>query len=152
MKPPARLFVNARPAATAARGLAVAAAGALVCGCVGNPFAEAQVDPRSPVAAEVARAARTSTDFPSFAEIPVVPTDVRPIRMYGDAAREVELVRAELERATAPGTWTLQNTEAFAERARRDVGPEIAPAEPRDTEAYADELRRRATPPPPPKR
>jgi hypothetical protein len=152
MKPPARLFSNAVSSSAAARILGVAALGALVAACVSNPFEDAQVDPASPVAAEVAKAARHNTDFPSFAEIPAVPTDVRPVRMFGDAKRDVELARAELERATAPSTWTLQDTEAFAASARRAAGPELPPANPRDTEAYADELRRRATPPPPPKR
>ncbi|HEY8574675.1 hypothetical protein [Phenylobacterium sp.] len=152
MNPLARHYLNARPSAAAARTLAALAAGALVSGCVSNPFEDAKVDPASPIAAEVANAARVNTDFPSFAEIPAVPRDLRPPRMFGDAAHEIELARAELERATAPETWTLQNTEAFAARARRDVGPELAPVDPRATEAYADELRRRATPPPPPKR
>ncbi len=147
-----RLFVNARRNGMAARLLACAGAAALLCGCVGNPFKDAKVDPRSPVAAEVAKAARANKDYPSFSEIPAKPTDVRPLRMFGQAAEEVELARARLERETAPETWTLSNTEGFAASARTAAGPELPPADPRDTEAFADELRNRATPPPPPKR
>lgn len=134
--------------------LVVGGVAGLICGCVSNPFEDAQVDPRSPVAAEVAKAARANTDFPSFSEIPATPTDVRPTRMFGQAARDIELARAQLERETAPGTWTLRegDTETFAARARREVGPELPPVDQRGTDAYAAELRRRATPPPPPKR
>lgn len=152
MKPPARLFVNAVRSLADARALAILAAGAAVSGCVGNPFQDAQVDPGSPIAAEVERVARANTDFPSFSEIPRVPDDVRPLRMFGESAREVELAGLKLERETGPETWTLQNTEGFASRARQDAGPELAPADPRDTEAFVNEQRRRATPPPPPKR
>lgn len=152
MSAPVRLFMNAYQSATAARVLACLGAAALLSGCVGNPFKAAAVDPASPVAAEVAKAARHNTDFPSFAEIPAKPNDVRPLEMFGQAAAEVELARAQLEADTAPGTWTLNDTEGFANRARTDAGPDVAPGDPRDTEAFAEDLRRRATPPPPPKR
>jgi hypothetical protein len=131
--------------------LRLAAAGAL-CGltaaCVGDPVSDARVDPNSPVAADVARMSRANADFPSFNEMPVVSKDTRPIRAYGQAANELEQVRAELERQTAENTWTLRNTETFAERARRDV-PDLPPPSPGDAEAFARELRQRATPPPP---
>lgn len=152
MSAPARLFRNACQSATAARLLAGLAAAGLLSGCVANPIKESAIDPTSPVAGEVAKVARHNTDFPSFSEIPAKPNDVRPLKMFGQAAADVELAAAELERNTAPETWSLQETDAFADRARRDAGPEIAPADPRDTEAFADELRKRATPPPPPKR
>lgn len=152
MNLPDRTFVNAGRSFTAARILGALGAAALVSGCMGNPFQDAQVDPRSPVAAEVAKAARANADYPSFAEIPAVPTDVRPLAMWGRDARAAQQARAELERATAPETWSLSNTEGFAATARRQAGPEIQPASPANTDAYANELRRRATPPPPPKR
>jgi hypothetical protein len=56
---------------------------------------------------------------------------------------------AALERDTAPDTWTLNATDAFVEKARRDAGPQIEPPKPGDAEAFARELRERATPPPP---
>lgn len=153
MNQSARTFAYARQTCVVARIFAVAAAGAVVAGCVGNPFAEAQVDPSSPVAAEVTRLARANSDYPSFSEIPATPTDVRPLPMWGAAAGDLKSVKAELERATAPETWTLTgDTEAFAARAIAQVGPELPPTDPGATEAYANELRKRATPPPPPKR
>lgn len=130
-------------------------AAALLSGCsTSNPFATAPVDPSSPVAAEVAAKARASTDYPSFAEIPAMPNDVRPLQAWGEAAREVAAAGEALERETAPNTWTLNaaETEGFAARARDAAGPE---ADTRSTsaasEAFARQIRERATPPPPPR-
>jgi len=132
-----------------ATALAVVAGSVLLSGCVGNPFADSKIDPASPVAADVARMTRQDGKFPTFAGIPKAPTDIRPLAQYGRDARAVLAQGAALEQATAPGTWTLQGTDDFAEKARRDAGPQIEPPKPGDAEAFARELRERATPPPP---
>ena len=152
MNAPVRLFVSPRNAVAAARLAACAGVAALLGGCVGHPFRDARVDASSPVAAEVAKAEHAGGGYPTFADIPAAPTDVRPLRMFGQSAREIDLAAAALERATAPETWTLSNTEAFAAAARSAAGPELSPSGPSDTEAFAADLRKRATPPPPPKR
>lgn len=132
--------------------LAATALAGLLSGCIGNPLAEAKVDPASPVAAEVTKLAHANTDYPNFNEIPAAPNDVRPLKMFGQAAGDLDAEAAKLVAATAPETWALKaDTDAFAAQARREVGPELPPAN-RNTEAYAEELRKRATPPPPPKR
>ncbi|TAJ73158.1 MAG: hypothetical protein EPO51_05820 [Phenylobacterium sp.] len=128
--------------------LAVAVGSVLLSGCVGNPFADSKIDPASPVAADVARLTRQDGKFPTFASIPKAPTDIRPLAQYGRDARSVLAEGAALEQATAPGTWTLQGTDDFAEKARRDAGPQIEPPKPGDAEAFARSLRERATPPP----
>jgi len=135
------------PPARVAAVLAIG--GALLGGCVGNPFTDAKIDPASPVAADVARMTRGDAKFPTFAGIPAPPKDIRPLAQYGRDARAVLAEGQALEQATAPGTWTLQGTEAFAEKGRRDAGPQIEPPKPGDAEAFARELRGRATPPPP---
>lgn len=144
--------MNARQMRLAAQLLAGAGVCAALGGCVGNPFEDAKVDPRSPVAAEVAKSVRPDAAYPTFASIPPIPKDVRPHRQYGKAAAKIEQTRAELERATADDTWTLNNTETFAAGARSAAGPELAPGTQADTEAFAKDLRKRATPPPPTKR
>lgn len=147
-----RKIMNAGDSSRAARILGVAAM-AMLAGCVGDPIASAKVDPASPIAAEVGRVASASTDFPSFNEIPPKPTDLRPPRIYGERANELKVARSQLEAATAPNTWTLKgNTTEFADRARADAGPDLGPPANADTEAFADTVRRRATPPPPAKR
>lgn len=152
MNAPARLFLNASRHAVAARVLACVGLGASLSGCIGNPFDTARVDPASPVAADVESLARANKDYPSFSEIPQAPTDVRPLRLYGQAARQIVEVRDQLERETAPGTWTLQATDSFANTARAAAGPELPAPAASDTDAFAEDLRRRATPPPPPVR
>jgi len=122
---------------------------AIVGGCAGNPFEDAKIDPASPVAGDVARLTRQSGRFPTFAAIPKPPSDIRPLAQYGRDAGAVLAAGEELTRATAPGTWTLDGTDDFATKARRDAGPQIEPPKPGDAEAFARALRERATPPPP---
>ena len=146
------LFVNVRRGGVAAQLLASAGACAMLAACVGNPFKDAKVDPRSPIAAEVARSVKSDAPYPTFASIPPVPKDVRPHKQYGQAADQVEKAKSDVVSATADNTWTLGASETFAEEARSAAGPELAPSEQPDTEAFANDLRKRATPPPPPKR
>jgi hypothetical protein len=146
------LFVNARQTRLAAKLAVGAAACALLSACVGNPFADARVDPRSPIAAEVAKSVRSNAAYPTFAGIPPVPKDVRPHAQYGQAAGRVEKDAAALAAATADKTWTITSTDNFAAKARTDAGPELPPVSPSDTEAFARDQKARATPPPPPPR
>ena len=120
-----------------------------MAGCSSVPFADAKIDPASPVAPDVARMTRSDAKFPTFASIPGKPKDVRPVAQYGTDARSVMAAGDAVVAATAPSTWTLQGTEAFAEKGRADAGPQIEPPKPGDAEAFARELRVRATPPPP---
>jgi len=144
-----RIFMNSVRNRTAAQILAGAFAMAILSGCASGPIASAKVEPKSPVAADVAKQASADKDYPSFNEIPAAPTDVRPARVYGDRAKALEAARADLDRQTAPDTWTLGDSSAFAARARSDAGPDLGPATNTDTEAFAAAVRRRATPPPP---
>jgi hypothetical protein len=145
-----RKFMNAGAATIAARVLGVASAAALACGCA-SPIASAKVDPTSPIAGEVAKLATADKDYPKFSEIPPKPTDLRPARIYGERAQAVEAAAAKLDAATAPGTWTLNATTSFAAKARADAGPALGAPANGDTEAFANSVRKRATPPPPAK-
>lgn len=135
--------------AKATSGLIAVAGALLLNGCVGNPFADSKVDPASPVAGDVARLTRQDGRFPTFSGIPNPPKDLRPTPQYGRDARGVAAAAAALIAATEPGTWTLKDTEAFADTARKSAGPTLEPANPGDAEAFAREQRARATPPPP---
>ena len=126
-----------------------ASAAGLLSGCIGNPFVDAKVDPTSPIAPDVARLTRQDARFPTFASIPKKPDDLRPVAQYGRTARQILAAGDALVAATAPSTWTLQGTDAFADKARQDAGPQLEPPKPGDAEAFARELRERATPPPP---
>lgn len=146
------LFVNAvrrHPAPSALVGLGACV---LLSGCVAAPFRDAQVDPRSPIAAEVAKSVRPDAAYPTFAAFPATPKDIRPHAQYGVAARQVEKEGAALVAATDAGAWTLADTQGFAAQARIDAGPALPQAQPAETEAFAKDLKARATPPPPIKR
>lgn len=125
---------------------------ALVAGCAGNPFENAKVDPASPVAGEVARIANSNRPFPTFASIPAAPKDVRAPQEYGRQAQALDATRSDLERDTAPQTWSLTGTEDFAAQARRAAGSEAAPNGRGEADAFAKAQRKRATPPPPPQK
>lgn len=136
--------------------MACAGAGVLLAGCAGaGPFATRPVDPGSPVAAEVARLAKPTGGFPRFTDIPPVPTDQRPVRAWGRAADDLEAAAAKLERETADNTWALTPgaTEVFAARAQREAGPAATSDESTRaaSEAFARQIRERATPPPSPR-
>ncbi|MDZ4373194.1 MAG: hypothetical protein U1C74_17465 [Phenylobacterium sp.] len=121
----------------------------MLSGCVSTAFVDAKIDPSSPVAADVAKMSRGEGRFPTFADIPRPPKDLRPVAQYGEDANAVLAAGEALVQATAPGTWTLDGTDTFADRAREAAGPQIAPPNPGDAEAFARELRERAKPPPP---
>lgn len=150
------LFVKTRQSHTAAKLVVCAgacmAACALLGGCVGNPFEDAAVDPRSPIAKEVPKLVKADAAYPTFAAVPPAPKGVRPHKQYGLAAAQIDKDAAALERATADDTWALpKNTEAYAAEARAAAGPDLPAASAADTEAFAAALRKRATPPPPAK-
>ena len=92
---------------------------------------------------------RQDVKSPGFDSIPKGPTDLRSPARYGRDAQSLTAAGEALRAATEPQTWTLQGTDAFAEKARSDAGPQIEPPNPGDAEAYAKALRDRATPPPP---
>src|SRR3954451_15552176 len=92
--------------------LAIAGGCALVGGCVANPFEDAKVDPRSPIAAEVAKTVRPNAAYPTFAAIPARAKDARPPRQYGQAATRVDQAPAQVSAAPAPDTWTLEPTDS----------------------------------------
>jgi len=152
MNAPVRLFLNAPRPARAASLLACVGAGALLAACMSDPFERARVDPKSPIAGEVDQAASVKAAYPTFNAIPDVPSDIRPKPQFGQAARQTEMAAADIARATAPDTWTLKETDRFAGGALAAVGPDLAPVDPAASDAFAQELRKRATPPPPPKR
>lgn len=150
MYAPARLFSIRRQIRLTAVSLLGGGACAMLSACTVHPFEDATVDPRSPVAGEVARLARANRTHPTFAGIPPMPKDVRPPPQYGREAKALEQARADLAAKTAPETWSLTDTESFAARAQAEAGQEAAPTDSGDAAAFANSQRKRATPPPPP--
>jgi len=130
------------------------AAGLTACASSISPFKPPPADPSSPVAAAANAAAKDSRDAvaPRFIDIPAIPTDVRTPVQFKKAVGAEKIAADKLKRDTAPGTWTLSDTEAYAAKARK-----IGKAPPSDiptdadraaTEAFAKAARERATAPP----
>jgi hypothetical protein len=119
-----------------------------------SPFSPPPADPSSPVAAAANAAAKDSKHArkPTFAEIPPIPTDVRKPVEFKAAVGAEKVAADKLKRDTAPDTWTLSDTDAYASKARSSAKVP-APAAPTEadraaTEAFAKAARDRATAPP----
>jgi hypothetical protein len=125
------------------------AAGVTACA---SPFSSSKVDPSSPVAAAATAAARAKGPRRKFSEIPAIPTDVPTDAQILGRVGQQRAAGAALAKATAPSTWELKDSEAYAAKARRDVNPPAlaAPTEAdrANTEAFARAARGRASAPP----
>jgi hypothetical protein len=114
-----------------------------------------QVDPRSPIAAEVRAAEDTPGPYPHLSKLPVIPTDVRPAEAWRQAVMTERAEGAAADRSAAAIPFTLTNSTAWAAKTRARVRPDQAHGAPADAtdqaQAFADALRARATPPPSPK-
>ena len=123
-------------------------------GCASRSvFDDVAVDPNSPAKAQIEAVLAKPGAYPSFADIPQAPADL-PAADTFRAEVESQTVAGQTVRAdTAPETWQLDASEAFAERARADTGDIRAPteAEIAESEAFAAAARARAKPPPRPK-
>jgi len=122
----------------------------LASGCASRPAAGPPPTAATTEARALAAAAKT---YPRFSDIPVLPVDERPLAAWGRAAGEVLAEGAALERDSGENTWTLSQTEAFAAKTSQTSGP-TAPAVSATAaaDAFARDVRKRATPPPPPPR
>lgn len=116
----------------------------------GGPFKAAAIDPASPAAAQMQALLDKPAEQPNFVDIPPLPTDVRSMAAFADARSALEREGEQLTLATAPNTWSLDGTDGFAAKAQAESSDGPAPGEQnrRDTDAFASELQRRATPPP----
>ncbi len=120
-----------------------------------EPGAGAAIDPTSSAASAVAAAVADPGPWPTFADIPEIPADLRSAGAWRDAVADQEADGLFTRRNAAEETWSLTATEAFAADLRARVASvEVhAPtdAEMAESDAYARALRARATPPPLPR-
>ena len=122
----------------------------LLVGCASGPAAG---PPPSAAMTEARALAAAAKSYPRFSDIPVLPADERPLAAWGRAAGEVLAEGAALVRDGAEDTWTLRQTDAFAAQTSLESGP-AAPSVSATAaaDAFARDVRKRATPPPPPPR
>jgi hypothetical protein len=110
------------------------------------------IDAASPIAGQVSAAAAEKGSFPKFSQVPSTPTDVRTPKAWKDSVVGVETAGAKLQAETAPSTFTLSDTDTFAQKAHDALaGAGQAPGEEaarQAADAFARTARERATPPP----
>lgn len=96
-----------------------------------------------------------SGPFPTFADIPQAPGDVRSTEGWNIAVNGTQAERAQLLAETAPSTFSLSDTQGFvaAERAAIAYDPADVPSatQAAQSAAWAAKMRERATPPPRPR-
>lgn len=89
--------------------------------------------------------------YPTFAQIPPLPTDVRTIAAWKASVISIKAEGAQLAEAAAAEPWTLGDTDNWAARQRAEAAPPppvTAASSEADTEAFAAAMRARAMPPP----
>jgi len=103
--------------------------------------------------ADAIAAAERPAPYPSFADVPSVPKDVR---QPGDWKRDVVAARlsgAQLQRLVEREPFSLSDTEAFAERLRAEAQPPapVTTSSQAETEALVKAMKARAMKPPRPR-
>ena len=147
---------------------AVAGLAASLCACVSLPTDETPqaqatraftptnttIDPNSAAAAEITRMEAEPAAWPTFKGVPPMPTDIRPSTAWRRSVLNLRAAGAQLVRDTAPGTFTLSGTDAFAANAHTQLDPRASAAptaaELADSAAFVKAAHARATPPPRP--
>ena len=128
---------------------------ALAVGCVQvGRFETKSVDASSPIAGDVTSAARTNLAFPRFADIPTAPKDARTPGEWRKAVVITLRDKSVVETMAESNPASLFDPEGFAKKARARAAIKPGDATPamsrEDSEAFANALRERATPPPSP--
>jgi hypothetical protein len=105
----------------------------------------------NPTTERAIAAAGVSAPYPTFGQIPPLPTDVRSMSAWKASVMSIKGDGAQLTAMAAAEPWTLGDTDNWAaqERAAAAPPPAITQASSEaDTEAFAAAMRARATPPP----
>ena len=120
-------------------------AGALAMGA--SLIAAAPATPLSP--ALVAAAGRPAP-YPSFAQVPPIPSHVPAPAQWRKVVLATRSAGAQTACRAEAGPWTLRGTEAFAERARAQARPPPPVTQPADAadQALIDRMQARTIPPP----
>ena len=139
-----------------ARLLLVAGMAVGASGCLHKVFGSSNlpVDSSSPVAQDVIRASKRHGPYPKFSQIPPLPTDVRSSAEWAAVIADTEKSRGVLAAQASALPPVVTDTQGFATSNRAKVPSAAeAPSEQSaaQTEADAQALRARATPPPQPK-
>lgn len=133
-----------------AASLALAGAGLAAPACAQPTLKPPPAHPNAATERAFAEASKDAP-FPTFAQIPPLPKDVRSMSAWKASVVTVKGEGAQLAEAAAIEPWTLGDTEGWAARERAEAAPPAPITEASsqaDTEAFAAAMRARATPPP----
>jgi hypothetical protein len=103
--------------------------------------------PAAPAAGEFARPQTLA--FPDFCDIPAKPTNVPTAQAFRIEVVRTRVAGAVIVSQSAPDTFTLSDTEGFADRAKEEAAPPPPMSAPgaADTEAFVNQSKAKATPP-----
>ncbi len=107
--------------------------------------------PSASLPQDIAGKPEGSGDHPTFCKIPVLPSNVRSGKAFKEAVVGLRMTGVRLVAQTAPATFSLENTDAFAASARAEAAPPppIAPPDGQPTDAFINQARTMARPPGP---
>ncbi|HET9160741.1 MAG TPA: hypothetical protein VFN88_09015 [Caulobacteraceae bacterium] len=130
------------------------AAGLAACATPSDIAKRSQIVAGSPVDKAIADAQAHPGPAPTFAQFPKKPTGMRPPSSWSQSESSLKVEAAQLA-VVADSPPEIADPETYGKQLRAQSGlDQIEPPGPNNTaeiEAYARELRERATPPPPPK-
>jgi hypothetical protein len=105
----------------------------------------------NPTTERAIASAGESAPYPTFGQIPALPTDVRTIAGWKASVMSIKAEGAQMTEMAAAEPWTLGDTDNWAAQERAAAAPPApitqASSE-ADTEAFAAAMRARAMPPP----
>lgn len=134
-------------------GAAIAAASLCACATESDLSKRSQIAPGSAVSQAISQSQAQPGPYPTFAAFPKKPTDMRAAASWEQSRATLNAEAAQLA-AVANAPAEMPDPEAFAKRLREASGldqiPVPGPNTAAELDAYARELRERATPPPPP--
>ena len=112
-------------------------------------WAAAVANPSAALPDDIAGKPANVRTFPTFCQIPRRPSNVRTGKAFKEAVVAIRLTGVRLAAQTAPGTFSLENTDGFASAARAQAipPPPMAPPFGQPTEAFTNQARALALPP-----
>jgi hypothetical protein len=132
---------------------AIVSVGLGACSVTQTAFGPLQYDKSSPAAPAIASTDVSKQPYPSLLQVPAQPDDVRPTTAWNRNIFDMLASRRQMEAVPQVYPQTFYGAEAFAQQARIDATPPVAPedakAEGDKAAAFVKEGRARATPPSP---
>ena len=101
------------------------------------------------LAADIVARSAIFSGYPTFCQIPASPNDIRPPTSFRTSVFATRLAGASVVARTAPDTFTLRDTDAFAVTARAEAvpPPPEEPVQGTGTDAFVKDALQRAAPP-----